>query len=161
MYHSSHSGSADMVKWFTRCNCQRLPQSKHNPAAHKLMIALWRWFREIAFSFWSSSNTNNCLIFFNTILCFSLISPSRIIAIDLKKSQSKQFLFIFPYIQLHFCNRTTGYTARLSISALWYWSCHTKTCKCLLMLLSHTVKCVFCGGFIFKKKTKKTQNQTL
>lgn len=22
MYHSSHSSSADMVKWFRRCNCQ-------------------------------------------------------------------------------------------------------------------------------------------
>lgn len=143
-----------LVKWFTRCTCQ-IATSKHNPDAQKLMIAPWMWFRERAFSFCSSSNTNNSLIFFN-MSCFSLTSLSRTIAIGLRKSQSKQFLFAFPYTQLLFCNRSTSYTSLgyavwLSISALQYRFCHIKTCKWWLMLLSHTL-CVVCGGFIFLKK---------
>lgn len=145
-----------LVKWFKRCTCQ-IATSKHNQDAQKLMIALWRWFRERAFSSCSSSNTNNSHIFqHDSLSCFSLTSLSRI-AIGLRKSQSKQFLFAFPYTQLLFCNRSTSYTSlwytvQLSISILQYWFCHIKTCKWWLMLLSDTM-CVQCGGFLFSKKS--------
>lgn len=55
--------------------------------------------------------------------------------------EMKKTSFLFPYIQLCFCNRTKGstalqYTAQLSTSALQYWPCSRKICECLLMLLT-------------------------
>lgn len=73
--------------------------------------------------------------------CFSPIFPSRILPPGLRLLEIKKISFLFPYIQLCFCNRTTGFTslqyiAQLSTSALRYWPCYSKICECLLMLLT-------------------------
>lgn len=59
----------------------------------------------------------------------------------LRLLEMKKISFLFPYIQLCFCNKTKGstglqYTAQLSTPALQYWPCSRKICECLLMLLT-------------------------